>query len=111
MDALLSVEKPESPYTSLPVYPSIERDIAFIVDNTVSHADIVETIVDFDPLVTSVQLFDVYQGKNVPEGKKSMAYRIVYRNAERTLEAKEVDGIQENVRKTLEKNFGAELRS
>ena len=61
-------------------------------------------------MIISVELFDVYQGKNLPENKKSMAYHIIYRSDDRTLVAEEVEKIQERVIEVIEKDFSGEIR-
>lgn len=97
-------------YTPVPLYPSIERDVAFVIEKEVAHADIVKALQQVDSLITSVSLFDVYEGKQIGDGKKSVAYRLVYQSFDRTLETKEVDVIQEKVISVLEKKFQAMIR-
>ena len=82
-----------------------------MIDRDAQHADVLAKLDNVSPLVVNVELFDVYQGEHVPEGKKSMAYRIVYRSNERTLETNEVDAEHNKVREMLQKTFGAEVRS
>ena len=98
-------------YLPVPQYPGAERDIAFVIDKEAQHANVLAKLKNASPLIADVSLFDVYQGEHVPEGKKSMAYRLVYRSNERTLETKEVDVEYEKVREILQKEFGAEVRS
>ena len=97
-------------YQELPSYPSVARDIAFIVPREVEHEQVVTALKAVDPLITEVVLFDVYEGKGISEGKKSMAYHLTYRSDEKTLEAAEVDAVHARVEKMLEKEFGAEIR-
>jgi len=98
-------------YHALSQYPSIERDIAFVVDKSVQHEDIAAALIKADPLTVDVELFDVFTGKNIPDGKKSMAYRITYRSDEKTLEGKDVDVVHEQIIAMLKKKFGADVRS
>ncbi len=100
----------ESNYQALPSYPSAERDIAIVVDTDAEHMDIKNALQTLDPLLASVELFDVYQGDKMESGKKSMAYHLTYRAPDRTLSAEEVDQVQQRVIKTLEKKFGAQIR-
>ncbi|PIR03037.1 MAG: phenylalanine--tRNA ligase subunit beta [Candidatus Magasanikbacteria bacterium CG11_big_fil_rev_8_21_14_0_20_43_7] len=97
-------------YTRLPHYPEVERDIAFLVDTSAVHEDIATFLIEADALTVDVELFDVYMGTGVPEGKKSMAYRITYRSDEKTLEGAEVDVVHGKIITELEKKFGAEIR-
>lgn len=99
-----------SRYTPLASYPTIERDVAFLVDRKTQHADIAKALTTVDDLIVESSIFDVYEGKGIPEGMKSMAYRLVYRSDERTLETGEVDTIQEKVVEMLVNDFGAEIR-
>jgi phenylalanyl-tRNA synthetase beta chain len=102
--------KDESGYSHLSQYPSITRDIAFVTGSTTEHASVVTEIQKIDELVTSVELFDVFEGKKLGEGKKSMAYHITFQSADRTLEATEVDAIMKKIESTLTKKFDAEVR-
>lgn len=97
-------------YTPVAQYPVIERDIAFLVDASVTHAAIASALTSFDSLIVETSIFDVYAGKGIPDGKKSMAYRLVYRSDERTLETGEVDAIQKKLEEMLAQEFGAEIR-
>ncbi|HYE60042.1 MAG TPA: hypothetical protein VEA18_02570, partial [Candidatus Kapabacteria bacterium] len=97
-------------YVPLLLYPSVRRDLAFIVPVSVTHEKIHDTLRSADPLITQVELFDVYQGKHVGEGKKSMAYHITYQATDRTLSTEEVDAIQEHITLLLQKEFSATIR-
>ncbi len=99
-----------STYASMSVYPAVERDIAFVVDSHILHRDIHETLTAIDSLITSAILFDVFEGKNIPEGKKSMAYRLTYQSREKTLEASEIDTVHKVVEKFLKERFKADIR-
>ena len=93
-------------------FPGIEFDIALLVDDEVSAESIAQRIESSGKktYLDSVRLFDVYQGKGVPEGKKSLAFSLSYR-ADRTLSMDEVEPQHEKVLKSLEKSTGATLRS
>lgn len=97
-------------YSPVGLYPSIERDVAILVDRKTKHADIAQALTAMDDLIVETAIFDVYEGKGIPEGMKSMAYRLVYRSDDRTLEASEVDAIQQRVQEMLVNDFGAEIR-
>lgn len=110
VNRLLELYKEKTSYKKLAQYPAMERDIAFVVGKSVQQADIVAKLNEVDDLIVNVELFDVYEGKNVAVGKKSLAYHIVYRSDEKTLEAAEVDKVHAVVEKVLKKEFGAEIR-
>ncbi len=97
-------------YTALPVFPSIMRDIAFVVDKLVTHQELMIALQQVNPLIVSVTLFDVYEGEHVQQGKKSMAYSIVYQSKEKTLTTQDIDVIHTSLRSMLEKHFSAQLR-
>ena len=99
-------------YKQLPKYPASDRDIALIVENDVPTEDILKIIHSTGgDIVEDAFLFDIYHGKNIPEGKKSVAFRIIYRSKQQTLTDNEVDEIHGKVVSKLNKDFGAELRS
>ncbi|HBU07094.1 MAG TPA: phenylalanine--tRNA ligase subunit beta [Candidatus Magasanikbacteria bacterium] len=110
LDELLPVLTNEKKYVPLPQYPVVVRDIAFVVDRKITHAEIVQALTKIDPLIVSVELFDVYSGKNLGENKKSLAYHITYQSLEKTLESGEVDKVHTKLIAKLEKEFQAEVR-
>jgi phenylalanyl-tRNA synthetase beta chain len=97
-------------YQSVSRYPDTVRDMALVVDTGVNHQNITDIIGSFS-LVSQVELFDVYSGDQVPTGKKSLAYRIVYQSPTHTLTDEEVNKVQEKILKKLSKELGAVLRS
>lgn len=111
MDLLINNAKVKQQYKSLPKFPSVTRDIALLVDDSVLVQDIHKVIKSKGGnLVEKIELFDVYKGKQIPEGKKSIAYRIVYRSEDKTLTDKDVNKVHSKILSTLEFNLGAELR-
>lgn len=98
-------------YVSPSKYPSVSKDLAFIVDKGVSTREIEEVIrkVD-DSLLADIRLFDVYEGENIPSGKKSLAYTLVFQSTERTLTEDEVMGITNRIMDVVQREIGAELR-
>ncbi|NCO04522.1 MAG: phenylalanine--tRNA ligase subunit beta [Candidatus Magasanikbacteria bacterium] len=110
INTLVSLLTEKTSYKPLDQFPAVERDLAIVVDTATTHKELVETISQVSPLITSVDLFDVYEGEHVEKGKKSMAYHLKYRSNKKTLEAKEVDDIHDKVVQMLGKKFGAELR-
>jgi phenylalanyl-tRNA synthetase beta chain len=97
-------------YQSIPRFPTVTRDIALVVDEQVSYRTVEEVIQCF-PLVTKVTLFDLYQGEQIAEGKKSFAIRIVYQSPSHTLTDEEVNQTQEQILARLHQELGATLRS
>lgn len=92
-------------------HPPIYRDLALIVDEKISGDKIYECISSFNnKLISEYRVFDSYQGKNIPFGKKSLAYRIKFQSIERTLTDKEVNKIHDRLLAYLFKEVGAELR-
>ncbi|WP_164668426.1 phenylalanine--tRNA ligase subunit beta [Virgibacillus doumboii] len=112
MEAVLAAYKNVPAYKPIPKYPSVTRDIAFIVDADVQAGDIKEMIEEIGaPVVQNVQIFDVYKGEHLPEGKKSVAYSLLYQDPEKTLKDDEVEeSYQEIVGKVNEK-YNAYVRS
>ena len=94
-----------------PRYPSVKRDLSLLIDRKVEFGDI-EAIgyQKAGPVLKRVSLFDVYEGKNLPQGKKSYAVRFVLRDESKTLTDKRVDKVMGNIRTALEETLGAELR-
>lgn len=98
-------------YTPLPKYPSSSRDIAILVDEDVPAAGMEKEIERAaGEILESVKLFDVYRGEQVESGKKSLAFNLIYRDAEKTLTDKEVDEVHEKVVLALKDKFNAILR-
>ncbi|MBN1177388.1 MAG: phenylalanine--tRNA ligase subunit beta [Dehalococcoidales bacterium] len=96
-------------YQSIPRFPGIIRDLALVVDADVTHRQILDIIKGFS-LISEVVLFDVYSGKQVAAGRKSLAYRLVYQSPTHTLTDEEVNKVEEQVLKRLTAELGATLR-
>lgn len=98
-------------YKHLPRFPAVTRDIALLVDKSVPVAALEETITKAcGKLLDSVKLFDVYEGAQIPKGKKSIAYAISFRDAQRSLTNEEVNKVFNKLIKDLEYKNGALLR-
>ncbi|MTD29614.1 phenylalanine--tRNA ligase subunit beta [Planomicrobium sp. YIM 101495] len=108
---LFSVENEALVYTPVPRYPSITRDIALVLSNIVEAGTIEAVIRNAGgKLLKDVQVFDVYEGSNMEEGKKSVAFTLNYFDPEKTLTDEEVTAVHEGVLAAL-REAGAELRS
>lgn len=110
LSELVTLPRASAMYKPVPEFPSAERDIAFVVDRRVAHSDIQTAIRAVDPMITGVTLFDVFEGKNIGPGKKSMAYHLSYQAPDRTLTAENADAIHAKVTAILKKQFKADLR-
>ncbi|MDB9526766.1 phenylalanine--tRNA ligase subunit beta [Oscillatoria sp. CS-180] len=98
-----------SPYS---MFPASDRDIAFYAPVSVTVADLEKAMTKAGgKLLNSVTLFDEYRGESVPEGQRSLAFRLVYRALDRTLTDDDIEPVHQKVRATLEKQFKVALRS
>ena len=95
----------------LPKYPEVKRDFALLVDKGVQFADLARAAFETGgKLLKNVYLFDVYEGKNLEEGKKSYALSFILQDAENTLKDKQIENIMGRLQKTFEEKFNAKLR-
>ncbi len=90
-------------------FPALVRDIALVVDLSVTHRRVTDIISGF-PLVSQVSLFDLYTGGKLPAGKKSLAYRITFQSPSKTLTDEAANSVLKNILKRLAKELGATLR-
>lgn len=108
--ALFSQAVKRVTFTDIPRTQHVERDLALLVDKSVKFADIESAVRGADKrLLREVSLFDVYEGKNLPEGKKSYAVKFKLQDMEKTLNDKQIDAVMEKIIKAV-RNLGAELR-
>jgi phenylalanyl-tRNA synthetase beta chain len=108
-DLLLARRNPAKSFKPLPAYPSIRRDIAMLLPEATLHEAVLNVVRQTKPQnLEKAELFDIFRGKNVPEGQKSMAYAFTYRNSDRTLTDAEVNAahgmLVEQLRQTLHAN-------
>ena len=109
--ALLQAEARESRYQPLPKFPTVLRDIAILIERSISWAEIAGTIQSLGiPQLENIRLFDLYAGKELPAGKHSLALSLRFRAADRTLTDAEINELHERVITMLRDQFGAELR-
>ena len=95
----------------LPKYPEVKRDFALLVDKNIEFADLARAAFDTErKLLKNVFLFDVYEGKNLEEGKKSYALSFILQDKENTLKDKQIEFIMSRLQKTFEDKFNATLR-
>ncbi|MDD2257954.1 MAG: phenylalanine--tRNA ligase subunit beta [Patescibacteria group bacterium] len=110
IEALLAV-CPVHKYQAPSKYPAVERDLAFVVSGGMLYNDLRKEIKKFNPLITAVELFDTYQGGQLGEDKKSLAFHLSYQAEDRTLRSEEVEEIQKELVKYLEEKFSAQIRN
>jgi len=97
-------------FQPIPRFPATVRDIALLVDTKITNWQIQNIIKSFS-LVSKVNIFDVYYGGQVPAGKKSLAYRIIYQSSTHTLTENEVNKVQQQILHKLSRELGATLRT
>jgi phenylalanyl-tRNA synthetase beta chain len=108
---LYDAAKLDKKYRALPKFPSTSRDIAMLISDDVMVAEIESIISKYGKeLIEDIKLFDVYKGKQIPEGLKSVAYSIVYRADNRTLKDEEVNVVHDKIVNALKEKLGAQLR-
>ena len=111
LDVLYESADMDRKYKALPKFPAVTRDIALLVDDSLLVQEIEETIRKTGGnLVEKVELFDIYKGKQIPEGKKSIAYAIAYRDESKTLKDQDVNKVHDKILRSLEYKLGATLR-
>jgi phenylalanyl-tRNA synthetase beta chain len=111
LDLLLARRNPSRSFKSLPAFPAIRRDVAMLVPEATTHDAILQVVKQTKPAnLESVELFDVFRGKNVPEGQKSLAYAFTYRNAEKTLTDAEATAAHEKLVEQFKKVLQATVR-
>lgn len=98
-------------FSALPKTQAVKRDLALLVDNSVSFAAIEETVRKSErKLLGDVWLFDVYEGDKLPQGKKSYAISMTLQDPEKTLNDKQIDAVMKKIVSNLQRELGAELR-
>ena len=111
LDALLAVRGADPVYTPLPKVPSVERDIAVVCDKSVTVGELENCIRrGARGLLKKVSLFDIYEGANIPQGQKSVAFNLVLRDDARSITGEEADEDVQSILQLLEKECGAVLR-
>ena len=105
------IRKEKVTYTELPKFPAVSRDLALLVDKNVEFAQIEAIAYQSErKLLKEVRLFDVYEGKNLPAGKKSYAVNFRLQDETKTLNDKAIDAIMNKLINNIKKQLGAELR-
>ena len=108
---LQAIKSVKVSYTELSKFPSVKRDLALLLDKNVQFADIERIAYECErKLLKAVELFDVYEGKNLEPGKKSYAISFILQDEEKTLNDKQIDKIMSKLIASYEKQLGAKLR-
>ena len=110
IELLLKHKNMRQKYKPIPKLPSVDRDLALVVDKSVAVKDIIDCIKETSKLCESVQLFDVYEGQQIAADKKSVALSVKFRVSNRTLTDKDIEPQIKRILKSTEEKFGAKLR-
>ncbi len=112
LDFLLSRRSPSKSFKSLAAFPTVRRDVAMLLADDVSHDRVLSVVKQSKAQnLESIELFDIFRGKNVPAGQKSVAYAFTYRNAERTLTEAEVNSAHEKLVEQMKSQLNATIRA
>lgn len=110
-DLILKVLSNKIKFTPIPKYPEVRRDFALLVDANVAFESIYKIALQTEKsLLKNINLFDVYEGKNLPEGKKSYAVSFTIQDATKTLTDTQIDKIMSKLQSNFESELGAQLR-
>lgn len=110
-NVLLSGYTTDRQYKALPKFPATSRDIAVILDKNINVGEVIKIIEsNRNGILESYSLFDVYEGEQVGDGKKSVAYSLLFRAEDRTLTDKEVNEVMDKILSGLKEKLNAELR-
>lgn len=112
LDLLINKRNPAKSFKPLPPFPSSRRDVAMLVPESITHETVLQTVKQAKaPNLESVELFDVFRGKGIPEGQKSLAYAFTYRAVDKTLTDADVNAAHEKVLNGLKTQLKAEVRA
>lgn len=111
LDKLLEKKVGKMKYKEISKYPSVKKDLALVVDKNITSKEVEMNIKKAGgSLLTNIEVFDVYEGTGIPEGKKSIAYTLTFEKSDRTLTDEEISTAMEKIIEFAEKKNGAELR-
>jgi len=111
LDQLLARRNPAKSFKALPQFPAIRRDLAMLVAEATTHEAVLLAVKQAKPAnLESVDLFDVFRGKNIPDGQKSLAYAFTYRSPEKTLTDADVNAAHEKMVEAFKAQLGATVR-
>ncbi|MEF9968199.1 MAG: phenylalanine--tRNA ligase subunit beta, partial [Longicatena sp.] len=115
LEVLLNNKASKVKYNEVSKYPSITRDLAFVVSEDIKVGDILKSIkkngkLEKENIIQNVEVFDVYMGEHIEEGYKSIALTITFQSFTKTLKDQDINAIHERILETLKKDVNAELR-
>ena len=111
MDLLVKMSNFSKKFQTLSQYPPVLRDLAIIVDEEVTWASIEKCIVATNvSYLTGINFFDIYRGKQIPSGKKGIAFNLCFQAQDRTLKSEEADIALQKILNALQETLGGELR-
>ncbi|MDF2750199.1 MAG: Phenylalanyl-tRNA synthetase beta chain, partial [Gaiellaceae bacterium] len=112
LDDLTAATREPVQYEDVVTYPAVKQDLAFVVDEAVTAAELLTAARDAGgPELRSLRVFDVYHGEQIGAGKKSLAFRVEFQSPERTLSDEDAAALRERIVAALAERFGAELRA
>jgi phenylalanyl-tRNA synthetase beta chain len=110
-EQVLARRAPAKTFKPLPMFPAVRRDVAMLVPEATAHEAVLALVKQARPAnLEKIELFDVFRGRNVPAGRKSVAYAMTYRNPERTLTDAEVNSAHEKLVEKFKQDLGATVR-
>lgn len=111
LTTLLNMKTSKIKFTEIPMYPSVSRDIALVMDQDIPTYDVCRKIIQASKqLVKETKIFDVYVGEHIETGKKSVAINLIFQDPKGTLEETTVNNSMDKILAAVEKDFGAVLR-
>lgn len=112
LSVLLNLKTRALKFTPIPQYPSVTRDIALVMDEDIPTYDVVRSIQKASKrLISKTEIFDVYVGEHIEEGKKSVAIALTFQDNTKTLDDETINGVMENILAVVAKEYNAHLRA
>jgi len=112
LSVLLNLKTKALKFASIPQYPTVTRDIALVMDRNIPTYDVIKTIQKASKrLISKTEIFDIYEGERIEEGKKSVAIALTFQDPTKTLDDATINEVMENILKTVENEYQAHLRA
>jgi len=110
LEKLISLPKKEKVFKPISPYPAVIRDLAFLFGKDIKWQDVYQRIKEINPLIVKIEIFDVFESEKF-EGRKNIAFHIIYQSMTKTLISEEVEEIQKKIITIIEKDFKGQLRT